>query len=63
MHFYWYKAVIRSLLLPPSGLLILAVAGAILLAFRQRRSGWSCLGVGLGLLWLMSLPAVADTAG
>lgn len=60
MHFYWYKSVIRSLLLPPSGLLILAVAGAALLAFRHRRSGWTCLGVGLGLLWLMSLPTVAD---
>ena len=60
VHFYELKAVARSMLLPPMGLLILSLLGAVLLALRHRRSGWTCLGAGLGLLWLVSIPAVAD---
>jgi uncharacterized SAM-binding protein YcdF (DUF218 family) len=60
MHFYWFKEVARALLLPPMGLMLLAVLGAILLALRYRRSGWSCLVAGLSLLWLLSTATVAD---
>ncbi len=60
VHFYELKAVARSILLPPMGPLILALLGAALLALHRRRSGWSCLGAGLGLLWLVSTPVVAD---
>ncbi len=60
MPFYLFKAVARALLLPPMGLLLLAVLGAILLALRSRRSGWTCLITGLSLLWLLSTPTVAD---
>jgi uncharacterized SAM-binding protein YcdF (DUF218 family) len=48
-------------LLPPAGLLILAALGAVLLALHHRRSGWACLTAGLGLMWLLSVPPVADT--
>jgi uncharacterized SAM-binding protein YcdF (DUF218 family) len=61
MPFYMFKAMAREALLPPMGLLILSVLGAVLLALRHRRSGWTCLGFGLGLLWLLSMPIVADT--
>ncbi len=60
MHFYLFKAVARTLLLPPVGLLLVAMLGAILLALRYRRSGWTCLIAGLSLLWLLSIPIVAD---
>jgi uncharacterized SAM-binding protein YcdF (DUF218 family) len=60
MPFYLFKAVARTLLLPPVGLLLLAVLGAILLARRYRRSGWICLITALSLIWLLSLPIVAD---
>jgi uncharacterized SAM-binding protein YcdF (DUF218 family) len=60
MHFYIFKALLRAVLLPPAGLIFLAVAGAVLVALRHRRSGWSCLIAGLGLLWLLSVPVVAD---
>lgn len=60
MHFYTFKALGRALLLPPMGLLVLAVVGAVLLAYRFRRSGWTCLIAGLAALWLLSTPCVAD---
>jgi uncharacterized SAM-binding protein YcdF (DUF218 family) len=60
MHFYEFKALARGLLLPPMGLLILAVLGAVLLALKHRRSGWSCLIAGLVAMWLLSMQVVAD---
>jgi uncharacterized SAM-binding protein YcdF (DUF218 family) len=56
-----FKSIARSVLPPPAGLLILAALGAVLLALHHRRSGWACLPAGLGLLWLLSMPPVADT--
>jgi uncharacterized SAM-binding protein YcdF (DUF218 family) len=61
MHFYLFKTMARAALLPPMGLLILAVLGAVLLALRHRRSGWTCLAGGLGLMWLLSMPIVANS--
>src|SRR5580698_870158 len=60
MHLYWFKSVARAMLLPPMGLLLLAILGAVLLALRFRRTGWSCLAVGLGLLSLLSVSVVSD---
>jgi uncharacterized SAM-binding protein YcdF (DUF218 family) len=60
MHFYVFKEVLHTLLLPPDGLLLLAILGAILLGRRYRRSGWTCLLAALSLLWLLSMPIVAD---
>jgi uncharacterized SAM-binding protein YcdF (DUF218 family) len=61
MHLYMFKAMAREALLPPMGLLVLSVIGVVLLALRHRRSGWTCLGAGLSLMWLLSMPIVADT--
>lgn len=60
MHFYAFKELARGLLLPPMGLLLLTVLGASLLALRHRRGGWICLTAGLSLMWLLSMPIVAD---
>jgi len=61
MHFYVFKSMARAVLLPPMGLLLLSVLGAVLLAWRHRRSGWTCIATGLGLTWLLSMPVVADS--
>ncbi|HEY6454118.1 MAG TPA: YdcF family protein [Steroidobacteraceae bacterium] len=60
MHFYTFKALARALLLPPMGLLILAILGAVLIALNHRRSGWSCLLAGLAAMWVLSMQVVAD---
>jgi len=57
--YFTIKAVIRELLLPPTGLLIMAIAGALLRAARPRL-GAILLALGLGSLWLLSTPIVAD---
>jgi uncharacterized SAM-binding protein YcdF (DUF218 family) len=60
MHLYLLKSVLHTLLLPPDGLMILAILGAVLLTRRHRRSGWTCLSIGLSLWLVLSLPIVAD---
>lgn len=50
---------IAALLLPPLNLLLLALAGAWL-AGRHRRLGRALLAAGLGGLWLLSTPIVAN---
>ncbi|HVN46599.1 MAG TPA: YdcF family protein [Steroidobacteraceae bacterium] len=58
------KSLLHTLLLPPGGPLLLATAGAWLLARqsagrRARRTGWALLIGGLATLWLLSNPLVA----
>jgi len=57
--FFLLKATLRTLLLPPGSALLLATAGAILVV-RRRRLGLTLLAVGLGCIWVLALPAVAD---
>lgn len=54
------KTVLKGLALPPAGLLLLAIAGALLLR-RRPRGGGVLLGLGLAGLWLLSMPIVADS--
>jgi uncharacterized SAM-binding protein YcdF (DUF218 family) len=56
---YTLKAVLRTLILPPSGTLILAIVGLWLLR-RHRRTGIALVVVGLGSLWLLCTPIVSD---
>jgi uncharacterized SAM-binding protein YcdF (DUF218 family) len=63
MHFFWFKVMAHTLLVPPDCLLLLAILGAVLLGFRQRRSGWTCLIISLGLWWALSTSIVADDLG
>jgi uncharacterized SAM-binding protein YcdF (DUF218 family) len=55
--------LLRTLILPPAGPLLLAFAGAWLLSRRAgargRRLGLALLLAGLGSLWLLALPVVA----
>ncbi len=51
--------MLRSLVLPPASLLILAFVG-LLLSRRHRRLGNALIATSLGLIWLGSLPVVAD---
>ena len=53
------KTLLRILILPPAGPLLLAIIGALLLR-RRPRLGRVLLATGLGSLWLLSLPVVAD---
>jgi uncharacterized SAM-binding protein YcdF (DUF218 family) len=53
------KTVLRQLLLPPSGPLLLALIGLLLLN-RRPRLARGLLAVGLGSLWLLSMPVIAD---
>jgi uncharacterized SAM-binding protein YcdF (DUF218 family) len=60
------KTLLHTLLLPPGGPLLLATAGACLIAWRSaavraRRTGWVLLTAGLATLWLLSNPLVAGT--
>jgi len=61
MMFYaiWVKAILKSLLLPPTGLLVLAATGLALLT-RFPRVGRSLAAAGVGGLLVISTPAVGD---
>ena len=58
------KTLLHTLLLPPGGPLLLAIAGAWLIArrggaARSRRAGWALLVAGFAALWLFANPLVA----
>jgi uncharacterized SAM-binding protein YcdF (DUF218 family) len=53
------KTVLRIMILPPAGPILLASIGALLLRSRPRLARL-LLALGLGSLWLLSLPIVAD---
>jgi len=59
------KTMLHTLLLPPGGPLLLAIAGAWLIARHggvslRRRAGWTLLLAGLAALWLLANPLVAE---
>jgi len=56
--FYW-KPLLRNLILPPVLPLIIAIAGALMLR-SGRRFGGAVLAAGLGSLWLFSMPVIGD---
>ena len=63
--FVTLKTFLGTVLLPPGGLVLLAVAGLWLLARGRaesaaRASGWALVIASLAALWLLSTPVVAD---
>lgn len=62
--FITLKTLLRTLVLPPTGLLILALLGVLLARLAAtktaRRAGWGLLAASLVTLWLLATPAVAD---
>jgi uncharacterized SAM-binding protein YcdF (DUF218 family) len=58
--FVW-KQLLKNLVLPPTGPLLLAVAGLVLLLLRERRALAVMLGgAGVASLWILSTPLAAD---
>jgi uncharacterized SAM-binding protein YcdF (DUF218 family) len=53
------KTLLRNLVLPPAGPLLLALLGLLLLR-RRPALARVCLGVGVGSLWLLATPVVSD---
>lgn len=53
------KTVLRSMILPPAGPLLLAVLGLFLMK-RRPRLARVCLVAAVSLLWLLSTPVVSD---
>ena len=53
------KALLKSVLLPPAGPLLLAAAGLFMIR-RRPLPAQICLVLGLGSLWLLSTPVVSD---
>ncbi len=62
MDYFAWKQLLKNLVLPPTGPLLLATLGLALLAFRRFRvvAGVLC-ALGLAALWLLSTPIVADS--
>ncbi len=62
--FVTLKMLLRTLILPPASLLVLAGVGLWLVARRPagrgRRAGLALLSVALALLWLLATPVIAD---
>jgi uncharacterized SAM-binding protein YcdF (DUF218 family) len=57
--FILLKSLARNLILPPAGLLIVAVAGLLLMR-RHRKLGAALIIGGVGGLWICATPVVAD---
>jgi uncharacterized SAM-binding protein YcdF (DUF218 family) len=53
------KALLKGILLPPAGPILLAALGVLLIR-RRPVLARTCLILGLGFLWLLSTPAVSD---
>jgi uncharacterized SAM-binding protein YcdF (DUF218 family) len=53
------KTLLKSLILPPAGPLLLALLGLLMLK-RRPVIARTCLAAGLGSLWLLSTPIVSD---
>jgi len=58
----WLKAVVKALVLPPTGPLLVAVVG-LGLCSRHPRAGRSLAATGVAALLALSLPVVADFLG
>ena len=53
------KLLLKSVILPPTGLLLLAILGVFLIK-RRPRLGRACSIIALGSLWLLFTPRVSD---
>jgi uncharacterized SAM-binding protein YcdF (DUF218 family) len=54
-----FKLLLKSVILPPTGLLLLAILGLFLIK-RRPRLGRACLILAIGSLWLLSTPRLSD---
>jgi uncharacterized SAM-binding protein YcdF (DUF218 family) len=62
MDYFIWKQLLKYLVLPPTGPLLLAILGLVLLGFRRLRLGGAVLcAVGLAVLWVLATPLAADS--
>lgn len=62
MDYFVWKQLLKNLVLPPTGPLLLAILGLVLVVLRKARLGGMVLAaVGLALLWLLATPIAADS--
>src|SRR4051794_36550300 len=57
--FLWFKALVKALVLPPTGPLLIAGIGVGLFVSRPRLGRWLA-AAGVSLLYALSMPAVAE---
>ena len=61
MDLFAARQILKSIVLPPAGPLVVALVGLVLLNFsRWRRIGTVVCAVGVLGLWLLATPVVAD---
>jgi uncharacterized SAM-binding protein YcdF (DUF218 family) len=58
----WLKALVRALVLPPTGPMLMAIVGLALWS-RHPRAGRSLAALGVAVLLALSMPVVADFLG
>jgi uncharacterized SAM-binding protein YcdF (DUF218 family) len=62
MDYFVWKQVLKNLVLPPTGPLLLLVLGLVLASFRKARlTGAVLSALGLAFLWVLATPIAADT--
>ncbi|MEJ0005686.1 MAG: YdcF family protein [Steroidobacteraceae bacterium] len=62
MDYFVWKQLLKNLVLPPTGPLLLATLGLVLVTFRKSRlSGAVLCALGLASLWVLATPIAADT--
>lgn len=61
MDYFVWKQLLKNLVLPPTGPLLVAFLGLILLALRRRLGGAILCALGLTSLWLLATPFAADS--
>jgi uncharacterized SAM-binding protein YcdF (DUF218 family) len=62
MDYFVWKQLLKNLVLPPTGPLLLAALGLVLLILRRRRLGGIVVcATGLAALWLLATPIAADS--
>jgi len=62
MDYFVWKQLLKNLVLPPTGPLLLATLGLVLVGARRlRATGVVLCALGLGSLWLLATPMAADS--
>ncbi len=62
MDYFVWKQLLKNLVLPPTGPLLLAALGLVLLVLRRRRLGGIVVcATGLAALWVLATPLAADS--